>query len=46
VENLSERTTLTLHVYGRDIIECNMYDLEKNEIRPYNVDYENAGNDR
>lgn len=46
VENLSEAPTLTLHVYGRDIIECNMYDLKTNEVRPYSVDYVNAGKDR
>lgn len=46
VENLSEQETVTLHVYGRDIVECNMYDLEKNEVRPYSVEYANAGKDR
>lgn len=43
VENLSEQTTLSLHVYGRDIIECNMYDLAKRTVMPYNPTYEQGG---
>ncbi len=46
VGNLGERPALSLHVYGRDIIECNMYDLEKRSVRPYSVDYENVGASR
>ena len=41
-----DQSTLTLHVYGRDIIECNMYDLEKKTVKPYSLEYGNVGNDR
>lgn len=43
VENVSKRVTLSLHVYGRDIIECNMYDFEKQRVMPYSVEYESVG---
>ena len=43
VENLSDQVTLSLHVYGRDIIECTMYDLAKRTVMPYNPTYEQAG---
>ncbi|MBI4566646.1 MAG: cysteine dioxygenase family protein [Planctomycetes bacterium] len=46
VENLGEKVTYGLHVYGRDIIECNQYDLEKKTMRPYGPDYSNVGKDR
>ena len=46
VENLSDAETLSLHVYGKDVIEFQMYDMEKDEVRPYSVDYVNAGKDR
>lgn len=46
VENLGELPTHSLHVYGRDIIECNQFDLEKKTIAPYGPEYINAGKDR
>ena len=46
VENIGDQKTVTLHVYGRDIIECNMYDMEKKTIGPYGPEYVNAGKDR
>lgn len=46
VENCGDITTYTFHVYGRDIIECNMFDLEKKTIAPYGPEYMNAGKDR
>lgn len=45
VECLDKRT-VALHVYGKDIIECNEYDLEKKSYRPYQPEYANAGKDR
>ncbi len=42
VENIGEKTTYSFHVYGRDTIEFNMYDLETGAIRPYQPDYSNA----
>lgn len=39
VENFSDETTLSLHVYGRDVVECNMYDLARKTYRPYSVEY-------
>ena len=32
-----EQLTITLHVYGREIVECNMYDLENNSYEKYEV---------
>lgn len=42
VECLS-RPALSIHVYGRDIDECNMYDLETETCRLYEQGHENAG---
>ncbi len=42
VENSGGQTALSLHVYGRDIIECNMYDLEKESVRPYAVEIDSV----
>jgi len=42
VENIGEKTTYSLHVYGRDVVEFNMYDLEKNAMSPYLPDYNNC----
>jgi predicted metal-dependent enzyme (double-stranded beta helix superfamily) len=39
VENLSDATTVSLHVYGKDIVECNMFDLAGKTYRPYSVEY-------
>ena len=41
-----DKATISIHVYGRDIIECNMYDLEKKSYRPSEPEYANAGKDR
>jgi len=41
-----DKPTVSIHVYGRDIVECNMYDLEKKSYRPYEPEYENAGSGR
>ena len=41
-----DKQTITLHVYGKDIIECNMYDLENDSYKPYSPEYKNAGKDR
>lgn len=41
-----EQPTVSLHVYGRDIIECNEYDLERKTFQPYMTNYQNAGNER
>ncbi len=41
-----DKPTVSIHVYGRDIIECNMYDMEKKSYRPYEPEYTNAGKDR
>ncbi len=46
VENVGDRTTYTFHVYGRDIIECNKYEIEKRTVEPYGPAYMNAGKDR
>ena len=43
VENVSDRTTLSLHVYGQDIIECNMYDIENHAVMPYVPQFESVG---
>lgn len=35
VENFSDETTVSLHVYGKDLVECTMYDLERESYRSY-----------
>lgn len=42
VENVSEENAYGLHVYGKDIVECNMYDLTRKSYRPYSLEYEGA----
>lgn len=42
VENVGEKTTYSMHVYGRDVVEFNMYDLEKGTVGPYMPDYNNC----
>jgi len=42
VENIGEKTTLSLHVYGRDVVEFNLYDLEKGSMAPFTPDYNNC----
>lgn len=39
VENISDKPTITLHVYGKDIVECNWFDLEKKTYKKYRLDY-------
>lgn len=46
VENGSDQTTYSLHVYGRDIVECNVYDLDACTVKPYVPEYVNTGNTR
>lgn len=41
MENLTDRPTISLHVYGKEIFECNMYDPEKKTYKPWSLRYEN-----
>ncbi|MBI4231828.1 cysteine dioxygenase family protein [Candidatus Peregrinibacteria bacterium] len=39
VENTSTKPTITLHVYGKDIVECNWFDLKEKTYKKYRLDY-------
>jgi predicted metal-dependent enzyme (double-stranded beta helix superfamily) len=41
VRNPTDRTALSLHVYGRDIRRCNIYDLASGRVGPIDLDYDN-----
>jgi predicted metal-dependent enzyme (double-stranded beta helix superfamily) len=35
VENAGASPALSIHVYGRDVIECNRFDVERGTMEPY-----------
>jgi len=41
MDNISDKTTISLHVYGKEIHECNMYDLEAKSYKQLNLSYTN-----
>lgn len=41
IANPTDRTALSLHVYGRDIRRCNIYDLESGRIDAIELGYDN-----
>lgn len=43
LENASHRTTITLHVYGKEITHFNVFDVEKNTYRSSDVAYDSRG---
>jgi len=42
MENPTESTTVSLHVYGREIFECNMYDLQERSYKRWQLGYQNV----
>lgn len=42
LENASDRTTITVHVYGKEITRFNVFDVEKNRYQPSEVSYDTA----
>ncbi len=43
MENTTERPTVSLHVYGKEIFQCNMYDLKAKTFKNWQLSYENIG---
>ncbi|MEO0477879.1 MAG: cysteine dioxygenase family protein [Planctomycetota bacterium] len=39
IGNNTEKDTISIHIYGRDIDEVNVFDLESNEVRPMRIKY-------
>lgn len=39
IGNTTERNTISIHVYGRDIDEVNVYDLQSNTVKPMRIKY-------
>lgn len=42
MENLSDQPTITLHVYGKEIAECNMYNVAKKTVERWRLAYTNV----
>jgi predicted metal-dependent enzyme (double-stranded beta helix superfamily) len=42
LENASDRTTITLHVYGKEITRFNVFDVEAKSYKPSEVSYDTA----
>jgi predicted metal-dependent enzyme (double-stranded beta helix superfamily) len=40
IENPTNRTTISLHVYGKSIVECNRFDLAEKSFTPWKLDYD------
>jgi predicted metal-dependent enzyme (double-stranded beta helix superfamily) len=40
LENPTDVVTISLHVYGREITECNMYDLATKSYKPWRLSYD------
>lgn len=40
LENPTDQVTISLHVYGREITECNRYDLATKSYRPWKLSYD------
>ena len=41
IRNPTDRTALSLHVYGRDIRRCNIYHLESGRVEALELGYDN-----
>ena len=39
IGNNTEKDSISIHIYGRDIDEVNVFDLENNEVRPMRIKY-------
>lgn len=42
MENVSDQPTITLHVYGKEIAECNMYNMAKKTMERWRLSYTNV----
>ena len=40
IENPTDRTTISLHVYGQSTVECNQFDLAKKSFVPWKLTYD------
>jgi len=40
IENPTNRTTISLHVYGKSIVECNQFDLAGKSYTPWKLTYD------
>ena len=45
IGNTSDRPTISLHVYGREIDQVNVFDAEAGTVRPMKVRYDAPGSD-
>lgn len=36
---LADRTSISIHTYGRDIRDCNLFDRETGEVKPVTLEY-------
>jgi predicted metal-dependent enzyme (double-stranded beta helix superfamily) len=41
MENPTDEPTISLHVYGKEIFECNMYDLKNKSYKTWQLGYQN-----
>ena len=40
IENPTNRTTISLHVYGKSTVECNQFDLSTKTFKPWKLTYD------
>jgi predicted metal-dependent enzyme (double-stranded beta helix superfamily) len=40
IENPTNRTTISLHVYGQSTVECNQFDLAAKSFKPWKLTYD------
>jgi predicted metal-dependent enzyme (double-stranded beta helix superfamily) len=43
MENVTDTPTISLHVYGREIFKCNMFDPMTKSYKEWSLNYENIG---
>jgi predicted metal-dependent enzyme (double-stranded beta helix superfamily) len=43
MENTTEKPTISLHVYGKEIFQCNMFDIKAKTYKNWQLSYENIG---
>jgi predicted metal-dependent enzyme (double-stranded beta helix superfamily) len=41
IENTTDKTTISVHVYGREIFQCNKFDVKAKSYKQWSLGYEN-----